>query len=99
MKFGEIIKREREAKGWTQKQLGDKLFVSNKAISRYENNQSYPDITMLLDLANVLEIDYQELIEGSDYINRKKNFEHRQRKRKILWLSVISITLILFLDY
>ena len=96
MKFGEIVKREREAKGWTQKELGDKLFVSNKAISRYENNQSYPDITMLLDLAKVLEIDYQELIEGSDYINRKKTFEQKQRKKKIIWLSVASIVSILF---
>ena len=72
LEFGQTIKAKREQKGLTQKQLGQLLYVSDKTVSRWENNQIYPDITMLLDISRVLEIDYQELIEGSDYIEKKK---------------------------
>ena len=72
LEFGQTIKERREQKGLTQKQLGQLLYVSDKTVSRWENNQIYPDITMLLDISKVLEIDYQQLIEGSDYIEKKK---------------------------
>jgi len=72
LEIGSMIRKKREAKGWTQKELGEKLFVSDKTISRYENNQNFPDISMLLDIARVLEFDYQELIEGNAYIEKKK---------------------------
>ena len=74
LSFGDTIRSKREAKGWTQKELGQKLYVSDKAISRWENNRSYPDITLLLEIANVLEFDYQELIDITYAI--EKNSSH-----------------------
>ena len=82
LEFGQTIKARREQKGLTQKQLGQLLYVSDKTVSRWENNQIYPDITMLLDISKVLEIDYQQLIEGSDYIEKKKAKQEKQMKQR-----------------
>lgn len=98
LEFGQTIKAKREQKGLTQKQLGQLLYVSDKTVSRWENNQIYPDITMLLDISKVLEIDYQELIEGSDYIEKKKAKQEQQLKRKkkgLLYFTAFMICVFL----
>ena len=43
-KFGKFICQLRKEKGMTQKELGDKLHLTNKAISTWENGLSLPDI-------------------------------------------------------
>lgn len=78
--FGNIMKRRREQKGWTQKQLADALHVSSKSVSRWETNHGYPDITLLPMIAKVLELDYKELLEGSEYLIEK-------RKKKMHWIK------------
>lgn len=45
-KFGDFIKKLRKEKGLTQKELGDKLNITDKAISKWEIGLSFPDITM-----------------------------------------------------
>ena len=81
--FGIIIKRNREEKGWTQKELAQKLHVSDKAISRYETGKGYPDITMLPAIARILELNYNELLDGNEYIIK--------RKKKRLFILKITI--------
>lgn len=102
LEFGQTIKAKREQKGLTQKQLGQLLYVSDKTVSRWENNQIYPDITMLLDISKVLEIDYQELIEGSDYIEKKKAKQEQQLRRKkkgLFWFACLTFCLLLIFSY
>ena len=102
LEFGQTIKAKREQKGLTQKQLGQLLYVSDKTVSRWENNQIYPDITMLLDISRVLEIDYQELIEGSDYIEKKKAKQEQQLRRKkkgLFYFSCLTLCLLLIFSY
>lgn len=55
-KIGRFIGAERRAKGWTQRQLADKLQLTDKAISRWETGKGLPDVSLLLPLANVLDI-------------------------------------------
>ncbi|MBE0467213.1 MAG: helix-turn-helix transcriptional regulator [Candidatus Desulforudis sp.] len=54
------LRKAREARGWTQSQLGAKLNVSDATISRYEKGLRYPDLETLKRLALVLEtsVDY-----------------------------------------
>lgn len=89
--FSDLIKQKREDKGWTQKELGQKIYVSDKTISRWETGKAYPDITMLLELASVLEIDYQELIEGNKYIERVKKEKRHQKRLIIILVTCISV--------
>ena len=52
----DIIVRRRKELGLTQQELADKLFVSDKVISKWETGKSVPDTSILVELANVLGI-------------------------------------------
>lgn len=62
VKFGVFISDLRKEKGMTQKELAEKLYVSDKAVSKWERGQSLPDITMLNPLADVLGVTSAELL-------------------------------------
>ena len=51
--LGEKIKRIRNEKGMTQKELADKLFVTAQAVSRWENNEVEPSISTLIEIAKI----------------------------------------------
>ena len=74
-KFGNFIKDLRKEKGLTQKELGAKLNITDKAISKWERGLSFPDITMLNSLANFFEIDVSELLNGEKGIKEEIDVE------------------------
>lgn len=59
--FGNYICDLREKKGLTQSELGEKLGVTNKAVSRWENGGAYPSTELMLPLAKVLGVTIEEL--------------------------------------
>ena len=61
-KFGVFIAKLRKEKGMTQKELAEELFVSDKAVSKWERGQSLPDITLLNPLAEALGVSAAELL-------------------------------------
>ena len=63
-RFGTFVTQLRSEKGMTQKALADKLYVSNKAVSKWENGLSLPDIGLLEPLAEILEVTVAELLHG-----------------------------------
>ena len=63
VKFGAFVSELRKEKGITQKELAGKLFISDKAISKWETGHSVPDITLLVPLAEVLDVTVTELLE------------------------------------
>lgn len=62
-KFGTFVAALRKERGLTQKELADKLFVSNKAVSKWETAVSLPDVTLLIPLADALGISVTELLQ------------------------------------
>ena len=62
-KFGEFIYQKRKALGLTQDELGRKLGVTNKAVSKWEVGETTPDIMMLEPLAAVLQVTVDELLK------------------------------------
>ena len=62
--FGKFLAQQRKAKGYTQKALAEKLFVSDKAVSKWERSLSMPDISLLIPLSEILEVSVTELLEG-----------------------------------
>ncbi len=64
--FGSFVAEKRKEKGLTQKQLAEKLYVSNKAVSKWERGQSLPDINLLEPLAQVLGVRVTELLHGKE---------------------------------
>lgn len=110
--FGAFIAQERKALGMTQKELADKLMVTDKAISRWENGHGYPDIETLEDLSEALGLSLLELMhskrqedvsvtleEASRTISDtiRINIDDRKKERKITALIFASSMVVMLL--
>ena len=70
---GDVIRTLRENKRLTQEALAEKLFVSGKAVSKWETGRGYPDISLLEPLAKALDISVLELLSGENIQNRNRS--------------------------
>ena len=61
---GQLITELRKEKGLTQKQLAEALNVTDKAVSKWERGLSFPDISMLEPISQILDISIMELLAG-----------------------------------
>ena len=64
--IGSYIARKRKEQGLTQEQLAEKLSVSNKTISKWENGKCMPDYSIIRRLCEVLQVTLPELMDGED---------------------------------
>jgi ABC-type antimicrobial peptide transport system, ATPase component len=64
IKIGNFIAQQRKANSLTQNQLAEKLGISDKAVSKWENGKSMPDLSLFLPLCNILGITLNELLSG-----------------------------------
>ena len=71
---GTMIKRLREERGMTQAQLAERIFVSDKTVSKWETGRGYPDITLLEPLAAALGVSVIELFKGCGVVNKNRAF-------------------------
>ena len=104
IKTGNMIRDARTQKGYTQAELGTLLGVSNKAVSRWENGDSFPDIGVLESLAEILGLGIQDLVVGEHgedagneavkEVARLAVFQSRDRRRRLLF-AVIDIAVLL----
>lgn len=103
VKTGRFIAGERKKKGYTQKQLAEKLQISDKTISKWECGNGFPEVSLLLPLCSELDITVNELLSGEkvseeDYRNKaEENMvnlvkEAQESKKKII-LSAMVCTL------
>ncbi|HBN38996.1 MAG TPA: hypothetical protein DD404_05660 [Ruminococcaceae bacterium] len=70
--IGEFIKKQRTVKNLTQKQLAEKLGVTDKAISRWETGKGVPDVSLLIPLSNALEVSVHEILLGEKIEEEQK---------------------------
>ena len=70
---GAVIRKLRENKKMTQEELADTLFVSSKAVSKWETGQGFPDISLIEPLAKALGISVIELLSGEDIKNNNQS--------------------------
>ncbi|MBR5658138.1 MAG: helix-turn-helix domain-containing protein [Lachnospiraceae bacterium] len=66
---GAVIKELREKNKMTQRELAEKLAVSDKAVSKWETGKGYPDITLLESIAKAFGVSITELISGNTVFN------------------------------
>lgn len=59
--FGKFVIRKRKEKGLTQRELAEKLYVTESAVSKWERGISYPDISLVSDLCEILGISEHEI--------------------------------------
>ena len=63
-KTGKFIAQCRHEKNLTQKELGDRLNVTDRAVSKWENGRSFPDVNLIEELCRELDIEVSELLAG-----------------------------------
>lgn len=100
---GKFIARERRAKNYTQRQLADRLGISDKTVSKWERGGGFPDVSLLLPLCGELGISVNELLAGErvakeDYkMKAEENMvnlvkETQESKRKIILAVAVALT-------
>lgn len=60
--FGNLVTQLRKAKGMTQADLAEKMGITDKAVSKWERDLSYPDIASIPHLAEILGVTVDELL-------------------------------------
>ena len=63
-KIGKFIAECRKKQGLTQLQLAEKLYVTDRAVSKWENGRSMPDSSIMLELCKILKITVNDLLSG-----------------------------------
>lgn len=106
MHLGEKIYNLRKEKGMSQELLAERLGTSRQAISKWENNQGYPEVEKLILLSNIFEVSIDYLIkensgeknkEGNDnyYVSKESGEGYLFYKRKVLKSKSIGIGIII----
>ena len=106
-KKGLFIKEKRKELNLTQKELASLLSITDKAISKWERGLGFPDVSLLEDLSNALNISILELIKGEkinddikieteNYVKETLSITNQEntRKKKILINKILSFIII-----
>ena len=98
IKIGKFIAECRKKNNLTQMQLAEKLNITDRAISKWENGKGMPDSSIMIDLCNELKISVNELLSGEMISMENKNENQEQllfdmakeieQKNKIIWSSM-----------
>jgi len=73
LKIGKFISEKRKAKGMTQAQLAEKLGITDRAVSKWETGRSMPDVSLMLELCQLLGITVNDLLCGEVVTMEKYN--------------------------
>ena len=108
-KIGRFIAELRKEKNMTQQELADKLNITDRAISHWENGRSMPDAGVILELCKILNINVNELLSAKKIKEEKYNeraeeslLEMRReietQNKRILTLNkiIINLAIIIF---
>lgn len=66
IKVGKFVAEKRKQKNMTQIEFAEKLGVTNKSVSRWENGKNMPDVSLFIPICEFLDITVNELISGED---------------------------------
>ena len=111
--IGKFISECRKEKCLTQKSLAEKLKITDKAVSKWERGLGCPDVSILEDLSNVLEVSILEILKGrkinkeklnsysDDYIIDTINYSKHQinNKYKTIILNILTIIIIVIVGF
>lgn len=101
--FGKFIYELRKENNMTQKELAEKIGVTDKAVSRWENGKNYPDIEIMQSISDIFGISVSELLEGKrlekDELviqsNKKIVYEIKKTKKLKVLIAVFILLLVI----
>ena len=106
VKIGKYIAGKRKNLGLTQKQLAEKIGMSDKSVSKWERGICLPDVSLYFDLCSLLGISINEFLAGEDIVHEnieKKSEEniisvvtdskHRQKRLKYIICALLILSI------
>ena len=106
VKIGKYISEKRKNLGMTQKQLAEKIGMSDKSVSKWERGICLPDVSLYFDLCSILGISINEFLAGEDIVHEnieKKSEEniisvvtdskHRQKRLKYIICALLILSI------
>ncbi len=97
MKFNERLLNLRKKNGWSQEELGYKIYVSRQTVSKWESGQTTPELEKLRLLAKLFEISVDELIRDDESEENKSSIEKKKSGKKKIKRKIILVILIVFI--
>lgn len=112
-KIGEFIARKRKEAGYTQKELAEKLMITDRAISKWERGICCPDISLLSNLSKILNVSVNELLLGEDikefdlktsddilvHSVQSYNALEKKKNRRLLIFTIVLLVFYVFLVF
>ncbi len=110
-RIGHFIAKLRKEKNLTQQELADQLYVTDRAVSHWENGRRLPDISLLKNISDILGVSVNELISGEKFKDNNiikksddniiKTLKDNKKNKQIfkLIILVLSIMLILLIAF
>ena len=102
-KIGKFIYKKRKDMGFTQEDLASKLSITDRAVSRWERGKSCPDISLLEDLSNILNVQVIEILHGESIIKDENkailDILKLKNKETLLWkiIAYVFLNILLFI--
>ena len=111
IKIGKYIAAKRKVLGLTQKQLAEKLNMSDKSVSKWERGICLPDVSVYLELCKILDISINEFLAGEDISKEtieqkaeeniiqitKDNKNKQKYLKKIIRLLIVMLVVFIFI--
>jgi transcriptional regulator with XRE-family HTH domain len=105
-RIGSFLKELRKEKNLTQEQVADKLGVSGRTISRWETGAYMPDISLLVDIAEMYDVDVRDIIDGErkdtnmnsevkDVAVKMAVYSNMQTESIKKWVKTMSVSLLI----
>lgn len=103
LKIGKFIAACRKEKCFTQAQLAEMLNITDRAVSKWETGKSMPDVSIMLELCGILDIEVNELLNGERFDMKEYNEkaeklllemarnEEQNNRRLLMYENVIGI--------
>ena len=99
MEFHEKLQELRKAKGLTQEELAEALYVSRTAISKWESGRGYPSIDSMKEISRYFSVTIDDLLSGERLIAlaEEENKANMQKMHNLLWgvLDLMALALII----
>lgn len=96
MKIGKKLKDARQAQGYSQEVLAEKLYVSRQTISNWENDKTYPGIESLLRISELFQVSLDDLVKGDvSHMKEEVSTQDRSQFEKLSHLFTLLFVLTL----
>lgn len=93
-KIGEYIFKLRSEKNLTQEELASRIYITNKAVSRWETGKSLPEIETIYLLSKELGVSVNDILEAGNSTNEEiKEYYDNKNKKKIILEIIIFVTI------